>query len=255
MTDSLSDAILLQRSQLGTKGILELSAKVRFPPTGLATLTFPNLKILILKNSPLKSLATLPPLPKLKTIIADKSQIEVLTGLGTHPRLTSLSLAKTPVSQTPNFRLAVLILIPKLSNINGIAVTQSERHASEAYPPIAKQLVNKGWIVPGPPPSEADFRYLVGYFEITEFCEADFVLPLVAKGKSPPTSPVQREGDEGWPQKVAAILVSLGFPIRSGEKMHADIVSAVRQLCDVVVKVEKLEQEIAEEGEAEDERQ
>jgi hypothetical protein len=258
MTDkveSLLDAVSRQRAQLGTKGILDLSTKIKFPPGGLASLNFPRLKTLNLSNLPLKSLETLAAHPNLKMIIADNSQVEVLKGLGSHPCLTSLSLVGAPVAQAANFRLAALILIPKLSSINREPVTAGERHLSESYPPIAKQLVNVGWIVQYPPPSEADFRYLAGHFGVNG-SDADFVLPPVTKSKtmSPPSSPPQREtgGQERWSQKVAGILASLGFPIRTGDEMHGDIIRAVTQLCDVVLKVESLEQEHADEAQPED---
>jgi hypothetical protein len=122
--ESLLAAVSRQRSQLGTKGILDFSTKITFPPGGLASLNFLRLKYLNLMNLPLKSLETLPSHPNLRTITADNSQVAVLKGLGSHPSLTSLSLIGAPVSQAANFRLAALILIPKLSYINRDPVTK-----------------------------------------------------------------------------------------------------------------------------------
>jgi hypothetical protein len=209
---------------------LDFSGCVRYTSDGLAKLgTQKALVELRLKRCPLTSLRTLPAQPNLKVIIADDSRIEILAGLERQPVLSAISLVNTPVAQVENFRLAALIVAPRLSSINGAPVTKAERRTAAAYPPVARSLVTRGWIVQCPPPSAADFRFLAD-----ELPDAD-----PAKGTSPSTaaetgSPVKTS----WAAQLAAVLVALGFPIRSGGEMNQDIVRAVKLLCDVAIKIE-----------------
>jgi hypothetical protein len=179
---------------------------------------------------------------------ADASRIEVLTGLERHTALSILSLVGAPVSENENFRISALIVSPKLSEINGGKVTHAERRMAQSYPPIAKALVGAGWVVPYPPPSEADFRFLVRSFELNAE-ERDFVLPGIPAppSKSPPGSP-GRDGTRqpNFGERIGALLGELGFPIRAGERMEDDIISAVDVLCRVVAKIESLPVEDAE---------
>jgi hypothetical protein len=240
--ETLRDALARQRISLGNKGILDLSGKIRFPASDLLTVgTLPTLTTLILTGCPLKSLESLPPQPCLKTLSADRSSVEILRGLNSHSSLSSVTLIEAPVADAVNFRTAALLLIPRLSNINGVVVSPSERTMRDRYPPIARQLVSAGWIGQSPPPSEQDFRYLATEFGIAASPD-DFVQPPQPPA-SPPPSPHGGVRPTRWGHRIAAILTPLGFAIRSGKEMHSDIVKAVTQMCDVVLKVEEVEQE------------
>jgi hypothetical protein len=245
----VSDALKQQRPQLAMNGLLDFSVGIRYSSDGLAKLgTQKALVELRLNKCPLTSLETLPAQPNLKVIIADNSKLAILAGLERHPVLSRISFANTPVSQIENFRLAALIVAPKLSSINGAGVTKAEHGRAAAYPPIARTMVTRGWIVQYPPPSAANFQFLADEFANTGAADLG-PQASPAKGSSTPTSPLKAEPEPeapvelSWPGKIAAVLVRLGFPIRSGPKMNQDIVKAVKQLCDVVIKVESLEGE------------
>jgi hypothetical protein len=240
----LTDALKRQRGHLGTHGILDFSGNIRFPPDGLRKLGVQKALVdLRLNNCPLPSFNSLDGQPKLHTLIADNSAIATLAGLDRQPWLTSISLRNTPVAQTENFRLAAIIVAPKLASINGTGVTKGERRFAAAYPPIARPLVSAGWIVQYPP-SEVDFRYIASQLGISG-SDADFKIPSsLVKAVSPPPSPSKKEPEPeapaSWAQRAAAILTPLGFPIRSGPEIGQDIVKAVTVLCNVVTKVESL---------------
>jgi hypothetical protein len=237
---SLSDALKRQRPQLGSRGLLDLSS-VRFPNDGLAKLGTQNALVeLRLNGCPLTSLVTLSAQPKLKTIIADDSRVAVLAGLERQAVLVSISFVNTPVAQVENFRLAALIVAPQLSSINGAAVTRLERSAAAAYPPAARDLVTRGWIVRSPPPSTAEFRFLADEFAGDAGADSKPPSPSARLTPRSPPTPTRERAEVSWPAKLAAVLVALGFPVRSGREMNQDIVKAVKQLCDVAIKVESL---------------
>jgi hypothetical protein len=161
----------------------------------------------------------------------------------TFQNLTELSMIGAPVSEHETFRLSALILLPKLSKINNQFVTQLERRTAQAYPPIARALISAGWMAVYPPPSESDFRYLAGQFEI-ECSEKDVIVPSPLPPRhtySPPTSPGEAAGPAGrLSQRITAILRPLGFAIRNGPTMNTDIVDAVDTICAVVDKLEQM---------------
>jgi hypothetical protein len=260
MTDkveSLVEALARQRTALAQKQTLDFSGRVQFPPSGLERIGSPKqLTTLILTGCPLRSLQSLCPQQCLRTLLADRSRVEVLTGLGRHISLSTLSLADTPVGETPNFRTAALILIPKLSVINGGAVTAAERALRDSYPRIAQPLVNAGWIVQAPPPCESDFEGLAREMGVPG-AQEDFQL-LSLSGKladerppaSPAASPPPAAPPRRWRTQLAAVLAPLGFAIRSGPTMRADIEKAVRLLCNATLKMEDVYRALPQEGSA-----
>jgi hypothetical protein len=157
--ESIKYQLKIQRVQLSSKGILNLSQPdPDVPPIRLRTLaalgTQQRLKILDISKTPLTGLQTLPAQPRLEEIIANETRIDTYTGLGRHPRLKSLWLVGTPVSDFPQFRLTCCILVgPHLTSINGKPVTPSERSIASEYPLLARYLIDAGWAVEVPTPS------------------------------------------------------------------------------------------------------
>jgi Leucine-rich repeat (LRR) protein len=241
---TLSDAIHLQRARLNDTGIFDLSGDIKFERHDvLAQLGSQKaLKKLILNNSPLTSLHTLPPQPSLKELIADGSKLETLAGIGRQNRLMVLSLIKTPVGANINFRLSALICVgPRLSSINGEPVTNIERRKAQSYPPIAKHLVSAGWIVQYPPPSKADFRYLATQWGIAAE-EEDFIAPVPPHPDDISQSTLENQDDgepRALPEKLGALLRPLGFAIRSGLDLSSDVYHAVSLICDAIAQIEK----------------
>jgi hypothetical protein len=242
--ESISSALKRQRRRLGADHKLDLSGPIQFDELlGLCRLGVQKLlKELDLSNAPLTSLHTLQAQPWLKSLRADNSRIEVLTGLERQTALSSLSLVGAPVAERQNFRIGALIVAPKLADINGEKVTMAERRMAQTYPPIAKALIGAGWVVQYPPPSEADFRFLAKTFDVN-VDEKDCVLPATAgvpPSKSAAGSPEKEEKEVSFGERVAGMLGDLGFPIRIGERMEEDILESVGVLCSVVTKIEGL---------------
>jgi hypothetical protein len=183
----------------------------------------------------------LPPQPSLKTILADNSKIETLAGLGLQPRLASISLIGTPISEQDNFRLSALVGIgPRLSFINGVQVSKTERRQAQSFPPICKHLVGSGWMVQYPPPSELDLRYLAEQFGIVAKKE-DFVMKIGPVPVREEMKATQKKEPVGFSEKIASILRPLGFGIRCGVDMNGDILKAIGKICDVIEKLEAAE--------------
>lgn len=136
---------------------------------------------------------------------------------------------------------------------------------AQCYPPIAKTLIDVGWILQYPPPSKDDFVYLAKQFNIKNTNKDDFIAQLPPPEK--PVSPVQTpkkdedsaafsanpndqtqneseiEDDRSFCEKVAAILRPLGFAIRNGPDMVTDLTRSVQNICDVVKKIEDIDLE------------
>jgi hypothetical protein len=243
--ETISAALARQRRTLGVHHKLDLSGPIQFEDRlGLSRLGRQKmLEELDLSGASLTSLHTLQAQPCLKVLRADKSKIEVLTGLERQTALSILSLIGTPVSENETFRISALIVSPKLSEINGEKVTHIERRQAQSYPPIAKALIGAGWVVQYPPPSEADFRFLVRTFDLNAE-QKDFELPVTAPvfvSRSPPLTPEHVSSrPPNFGDRVSALLGELGFPIRTGERMEEDIIGAVDVLCRVVKKIEKM---------------
>jgi hypothetical protein len=241
--ETLAACLQRQRRSLSMTGILEISAGVVLPrkaplsPLG----SVKPLVELRLSDTPLTSFESLLAQPCLKVLIADNSQIASLVGLQRQNRLATLSLIATPVSQHEFFRLTALLVAGQhLTSLNGQPITQTERKMALSFPPIAKKLAEAGWIVQYPPPSDLDFQYLARQFGIRAQ-DTDYV-----PGASPPPSPVKADQQSPEPgrfsERVAAILRPLGFGIRPGALMPQDICHAITRLCEVVKKVESLEE-------------
>jgi len=238
---SLAQALQAQRTHLPVDGELDLSGSIRFDRHDLLAQIGSQkaLRKLTLRNSPLTSLQTLLPQPNLKILIADDSRIENLAGLDTQPRLSSVSLIGTPVSETPNFRLSVLLCVgPRVSSINGILVTENERKLAQCYPPIAKHLVARGWIVEFPPPSKLDFKYLARQFRF-ESRDEDFTPAIPAVDARPPEDESALE-PATLADKLTDGLRPMGFPVRIGREQNRDILEAIAQMCDILAKVESV---------------
>jgi hypothetical protein len=242
MGEKVEDVIDALKRQLPAAKSLYFPTKVRFPRHPFSRLgQYPDLETLDLTGARVKSLLSLPPQPCLRRIVADSSQIETLEGVGAQPRLASLSLIGAPVSQFPHFRLAAMIANPMISVVNGAKVTLDERRMSEAYPPVARQLVNAGWVMQCPPPSSDDFQVLAQAFG-ARAADADFALPPAASVRAPLPGEPPGGRQPRFAQRMAALLSPLGFPIWSGPEMRNDVLLAVTQMCDIVELMEKAEQ-------------
>lgn len=157
--DSVKYQLSIQRRSLSSNGLLNLKDR---NITNLADIgTQPRLKILNLTNLPITSLETLPPQPDLRHIIADNTSIDTFAGLSRHPRLQSISLIDTPLSQEKDFRLTCFVLCgQRLTSINGKAANDREKMQSNAYPLIARYLIEAGWPIEKPVPSTEKFKQL-----------------------------------------------------------------------------------------------
>ena len=246
--ESVSAALARQRQYMSREGKLDLSNLAIDNLEGLKNQK--TLKELYLNNAKITSFQTLPIQPCLKTIIADGSSVNCLSGLSLQPRLSKISLINTPISKIDNFRIAVILEVGRrLSSINGVAITPKEKAQALSYPPIARTLVDCGWIPIYPPPSEADFRYLAKQFSIKadnsdfHFSKEDHdLIPL-----SPKKQILQKPST--FADRIAGLLRPLGFAIRCGSEMNNDILRAVDLLCETIDTIEKYN-DIAEEEES-----
>lgn len=251
--ESLQLALQRQRRMMSINGILNFSGVSTADLTQLGSQK--ALKTLILDDSPITSLHTLPMQPCMTTLSANRTKLNTLSGLSSQPRITNISFIDTPISRIENFRLSVILAVGlRVSEINGKRVSKTERRMAKSFPPIAKYLVNAGWVVSYPPPSDVDFRYLADQFEI-QANDEDFIAQVPAidvKNRTDDIEPdlqqktldgeKEFEYDESAPftEQLASILRPLGFAIRCGPEIHGDILRSISKMCEAVQKVEEM---------------
>lgn len=256
-----------QRHSLVTKGLLNLSKCeiTDLEPIG----TQLRLKTLNLSGiSSLKSLATLPPQPDLREIIADDTAIDSYAGISRHPRLESISLIGTPISKRPNFCLSVLVLAgPRLTRVNGKLVSDRQRREANAYPIIARFLIENGWNIEIPIPTPDRFRELAKEKGIKiRGVDAEFSNDEAMRYMRPPPNLMkdiveaerfqteieertseQTNSDRELVRDVVGLLKGIGINLKErdddagdGEedvKDEEDVLNAVGALCKVVCRL------------------
>ena len=124
-------------------------------------------KGLILSFTPITSFAGLSSLPKLEYLILDNSNIENFANISAIANVTRISLYHTPVSKKANCRLSLIIACGRsLRVIDGKAVSERLREKAETYPPIAKKLIDHGWIATYPCPDDEMLEQLCHDFGV-----------------------------------------------------------------------------------------
>ncbi|KAK8894874.1 hypothetical protein M9Y10_023314 [Tritrichomonas musculus] len=251
--ETLTQALKRQRRMMSLNGVLNFTGVSTTDLTQLGSQK--ALKKLILDDSSITSLHTLPVQPNMTSLSANNTKLNTLSGLSSQPRITSISFIDTPISRVENFRLSVILAVGlRLYDINGVRVSKTERRMAKSFPPVAKYLVNAGWVVAYPPPSEFDFRYLADQFGI-QATDDEFISPIPAieiKNKSEELeSDLQQKTTEGenefeyddsipFTEQLSSILRPLGFAIRCGPEVHGDILRAISRMCEAVQKVEEM---------------
>lgn len=143
-----------------TPDIVMMRAKARSPEEvskatlfslGIEDITclaiFKNLRVISLTDNHISSLAPLSALPLLEELYIRKnnvSSIEELSYLTNLPRLHKLWISENPLSRnldSGSFRIHVLTLLPQLSFIDEVAVTESERHQAMSIRQRAEERV------------------------------------------------------------------------------------------------------------------
>lgn len=130
----------------------------------------PLIKILdISGNFSIESLEGLPYLPNLHIFNADLTQISTFKNFKSIRHATKVSFRDTPISKLLNYRLAILIIIgKKLISIDGQAISNSLQQKYAQYPPIAGDLINNGWDVEYPCPSQEKLNWLCQEFKAND---------------------------------------------------------------------------------------
>ena len=253
-------ALSTQRHSLVTTGLLNMSKYklVRdLEPIG----TQVHLKVLNLTGlAGLESLATLPPQPDLRQIIADRTGIKSYAGLSRHPRLESLSLVDTPIAGSPNFVLTCLVLVgPRLTRVRGTSerdglVSERLRREANMYPLIARFLIENGWEIEQPVPTQDRFRELakerglkirgvdsefsndeaMRYLRPPPNLMRDSVAAEMFKTEIEERTVEQINSGDDLVKDVVKELRNLGINVKSDEE---EVLKAMGALCDVVKKL------------------
>ena len=151
-TGSLS---LLRESRVCLSGLSQIQSYLQF------------IKQLDLTGTPIKSLEGLPKLPHLNSIKLDQTQLESLVNIEAVDTVSSISLKKTPLSEIPHYKLSIMIGTRlNVVKIDNQIVSEVVKKRASAYPSCARALVNKGWIVTFPKPSDDEFKDLCELYHL-----------------------------------------------------------------------------------------
>ena len=125
------------------------------------------IKTLDLTGTPIQSLENLPHLPRITNLIADYSGLKSCINFSSISTITSISVKKTPLSQLPHYKLAILLAAgPNIVKIDGKMISQLLLNRYKTYPPYVHDLVNKGWVVEYPCPDTTQLQELCKQYEV-----------------------------------------------------------------------------------------
>ncbi|OHT16460.1 hypothetical protein TRFO_02731 [Tritrichomonas foetus] len=125
------------------------------------------LKVLDIRGTNVSTLEGLPYIPNLNTFLADSTQISTFINFKSIRNASKVSFKKTPLTQYPKYKLALLVLCGnKLTTIDNAIIPKTLRSKSEKYPPIAIELIDRGWIIESPCPDEDRFNELAIDYEL-----------------------------------------------------------------------------------------
>ncbi|KAH0785428.1 hypothetical protein GPJ56_010655 [Histomonas meleagridis] len=182
----------------------------------------PDLRILDISGTSIKSLEQLEPQPNLIKVIANDSKLEFLTGISKQKNLREISYLETPLSTKKYMRVSLLIAIGQgLSVVNDVTIKAFERIEASKYPPIAKELINKGWELTGKVPTDEEFYELSQQFGVDYFSfyqtEEDAKIPDLKLARA-----------------ISRKLGSIGIRIQEGPNMKNDIINAITSITKAI---------------------
>lgn len=118
-----------------------------------------NVTHLILSKNPLVDFVGFPPCSQLIHLDMSGTEIHSFKGFPTFPHMEEIILSNTPVSNHPQYRIAILLITGStLKTIDQSIINHPERQVANLYPPECQLLVKSGWMptLPPPTPEEID---------------------------------------------------------------------------------------------------
>jgi hypothetical protein len=253
-----------QRRSLASTGVISLADN---PIKSLKELGVQSrLTTLDISKTKIESLSSLQAQPWLNELIADGSQIDDYAGLSRHPQLRKVSLADTPLSRRPTFRLFTLIVMgSRLITLNSVPISKAEREQAKQFPKIARNLIEAGCDLPGEPVTDADYRHFAEEVSLeidgvlwselpNRQVKTLLVLPLVFLPKSEAEESQQAEeltesrkleiekeevsADDELAARIAGILQEIGIFVGTGPQVQDNIVRALSGLVEAVLPLE-----------------
>jgi len=104
-----------------------------------------NIKSLLLSDNHLSDFMCVPGSDSVTWLDASRNPLQSLRGFPSFRRLKTADFADTPFSKGMNYRMALILVCPTLTVIDGVGVAPEERRAASAFPPECVDLVRSGW--------------------------------------------------------------------------------------------------------------
>ena len=163
----VTEQVGAQRRSLSLRGFLILKSEKITDDSIHALGTQKALKVLKFSNdTTIQSLENLPQQPNLVEIIANNTKLYSYKGLSKLKNVTVFSAKNTPLSQRPNFRLALLLAFgPRIRIINGEEITSKERMRAIKYASVCKSFVENDWDPTDEPPNEEETMKLIEKYQ------------------------------------------------------------------------------------------
>lgn len=115
--------------------------------------------------------------PKIDYINAYSSALETFANAKAIKTISKITLKNTPVSNVPNYKISLLLICDNLRVIDNCVVPTKLKNRAAQYPPVAAELVNKGWMAEYPCPDEEVLMRLCEQYGVQIMDEEDLPPP------------------------------------------------------------------------------
>ena len=258
---SVSEQIANQRRSLSLRGFLALKTDKVTNDSIAALGTQKTLKVLKLgKDTAINSLELMPEQQNLVEIIANNTKLNSYKGLSKFRNVSIFSVKDTPMSERPNFRLALLLAFgPRIRIINGEEITSKERMKASQYPSVCKAFVENDWDPTDEPPTQKETMELIAQYQPKKakqinkgkIKEQDLAADLSPKKTLTMMNSLKKQkrteqqtfkfdrtdGDDALTDELIDKLSSIGIHIRKDENCHENILKVLKELCEVTKRL------------------
>lgn len=132
-----------------------------------------TLKELNISRSKLTSLEGLAYQPNINLFNADSSQLSSMKNFSSIARASMYVLKGTPLSKQPNYLIGLIILSEEKIIVDGKHVANHWYKKAEGYPSFTRNLLNAGWKIEYPCPSNEVLREVCRQFNVEYVEDSD----------------------------------------------------------------------------------
>ncbi|EAY16868.1 hypothetical protein TVAG_150190 [Trichomonas vaginalis G3] len=251
---SVSQQMIEQRRSLSLRGLISLKGE---DVNDFSIETIGEQKALLClklgKDTKVSTFAHLPLQQNLKDIRANHTMLTSYKGLSRLKNLANFEIEETPMSQRPNYRIALILAFgPRIRTINKVEITSQERLKASKYPSICKTFIDNDWDPTDNPPNENEAKELMQKYapEIAkavkkhvikkEEIEAELSPRKTissVKARPKPVKYNKNAFDEQLVQELIEKFKKLGIEVKNDEKVQENLLKVLKELSAIALEV------------------